>query len=68
MMLEHNLEGLFGKKIIPNQNEWLLGPFGKTKGIGLKFIKQLSKKEHLEIDILVLNLVLLKFAYLKVQV
>lgn len=41
---------LFGKKIIPNQNEWLLGPFGKTKGIGKKFIKQLAINENLEID------------------
>lgn len=41
---------LFGKKIIPNQNEWLLGPFGKTKGIGQKFIEQLAINENLEID------------------
>lgn len=41
---------LFGKKIIPNQNEWLLGPFGNTKGIGQKFIKQLAINEHLVID------------------
>lgn len=41
---------LFGKKIIPNQYEWLLGPFGKTKGIGQKFIEQLAKNENLEID------------------
>ena len=25
---------LFGKKIIPNENKWLLGPFGKTNGKG----------------------------------
>ena len=41
---------LFGEKIIPNENEWLLGPFGKTNGIGLKFIKQLAKNEQLIID------------------
>jgi len=41
---------LFGKKIIPNENEWLLGPFGKTKGIGIKFIEQLAKNEQLIID------------------
>ncbi|WP_420603471.1 hypothetical protein [Flagellimonas sp.] len=41
---------LFGKKITPEQNEWLLGPFGKTKGIGQKFIKQLEADEYLEID------------------
>ncbi|MDY8135411.1 hypothetical protein [Aquimarina sp. 2201CG5-10] len=41
---------LFGKKIIRDQNEWLLGPFGKTKGIGQKFIEQLAISEDLEID------------------
>lgn len=41
---------IFGKKIHPNDNQWLLGPFGKTKGIGLKFIEQLSKDELLRID------------------
>ncbi|WP_109301381.1 hypothetical protein [Aquimarina sp. AU474] len=41
---------LFGKKIIPNESEWLLGPFGKTNGIGLKFIQQLAKNEQLIID------------------
>ena len=41
---------LFGKKIIPNQNEWLLGPFGKVNGIGQKFIEQLVLNENLRID------------------
>jgi hypothetical protein len=41
---------LFGKKINTNENKWLVGPIGQTKGIGLKFIKQLAKSEHLEID------------------
>tara|TARA_R110002126_G_scaffold79039_2_gene196455 strand:+ start:1456 stop:2325 length:870 start_codon:yes stop_codon:yes gene_type:complete len=41
---------LFGKKIIENQNKWLLGPFGSTKGIGVKFIKQLAKNEQLIVD------------------
>ncbi|MDH5607911.1 MAG: hypothetical protein OEY56_00400 [Cyclobacteriaceae bacterium] len=41
---------LFGEKINSTQNEWLLGPFGETDGIGEKFIKQLADKEHLEID------------------
>ena len=41
---------LFGKKIDPEEYEWLLGPFGKTKGIGLKFIEQLAQKEQLLID------------------
>jgi hypothetical protein len=38
------------KKIIPSQDEWLLGPFGQTKGIGQKFIQQLIENEHLVID------------------
>jgi len=41
---------LFGEKINSIQNEWLIGPFGKTKGIGQKFIEQLAKDENLEID------------------
>jgi hypothetical protein len=41
---------LFGKKIIEDQNKWLLGPFGSTKGIGVKFIKQLAKNEQLIVD------------------
>jgi hypothetical protein len=41
---------LFGEKIIPNKNKWLLGPFGKTNGIGIKFIEQLSETEQLVID------------------
>jgi len=41
---------LFGKKIIASNNQWLLGPFGKTEGIGVKFITQLAKNEQLIID------------------
>ena len=41
---------LFGKKIIKSQNEWLLGPFGTTKGIGVKFINQLAENEQLTVD------------------
>jgi len=41
---------LFGKKIVPLENEWLLGPFGETKGIGIKFINQLAENEQLTID------------------
>jgi hypothetical protein len=41
---------LFGKKINPKQNKWLIGPFGKTNGIGEKFINQLVENEHLEIN------------------
>ena len=41
---------LFGKKIILDEDEWLVGPFGNTDGIGQKFIEQLATKENLEID------------------
>ncbi|MCG8734709.1 hypothetical protein [Tenacibaculum finnmarkense] len=41
---------LFGKKIIRNKSKWLLGPFGKTNGIGLQFIEQLAENEQLTID------------------
>ena len=42
---------LFGEKITEKENKWLLGPFGSTKGIGLKFISQLANKEKLIIDV-----------------
>lgn len=41
---------LSGRRIDKKENEWLLGPFGKTNGIGLKFISQLAEKEQLIID------------------
>jgi len=41
---------LFGKKINKTEHKWLLGPFGDTNGIGLKFINQLAEKEKLNID------------------
>lgn len=41
---------LFGRKIDKKENDWLLGPFGSTNGIGLKFINQLAEKEQLIID------------------
>lgn len=41
---------LFGRKIDINEDQWLLGPFGNTNGIGLKFINQLAEKEQLIID------------------
>ncbi|MDF4202550.1 hypothetical protein PXD56_06280 [Maribacter sp. SA7] len=41
---------LLGKKIRPADYQWLLGPFGKTNGIGLKFIQQLAENENLTID------------------
>jgi len=41
---------LFGNKIDSKEQKWLLGPFGRTNGIGLKFIDQLAKQERLKID------------------
>ena len=41
---------LFGRKIDKKENDWLLGPFGNTNGIGLKFINQLAEKEQLIIN------------------
>ncbi|CAZ98333.1 MULTISPECIES: hypothetical protein [Zobellia] len=41
---------LFGKKIDTTEHQWLLGPFGGTNGIGLKFIDYLAKKEGLHMD------------------
>lgn len=41
---------LFGKKIDNSKYNWLLGPFGETHGIGMKFVEQLAKDENLVID------------------
>ena len=41
---------LFGRKIDVIEHHWLLGPFGNTKGIGLRFINQLAQEEELIID------------------
>ncbi len=41
---------LFGQRIENQKYKWLLGPFGGTKGIGLKFVEQLAKDESLAID------------------
>ncbi|MDC6363649.1 MULTISPECIES: hypothetical protein [Flavobacteriaceae] len=41
---------LFGHRIDRVNYQWLLGPFGRTNGIGLKFIKQLAEKENLVVD------------------
>lgn len=41
---------LFGHRIDRINHQWLLGPFGGTKGIGLKFIMQLAEKENLVVD------------------
>jgi hypothetical protein len=38
---------LFGKKINTQEYKWLLGPFGKTNGIGEIFINQLAENENL---------------------
>lgn len=40
----------FGQKIENGKDDWLLGPFGETNGIGTKFINQLAEKEQLIID------------------
>lgn len=40
----------FGRRIYKEENEWLIGPFGNTNGIGLKFVNQLADKEQLIID------------------
>ncbi len=42
---------LFGKKIDPKKEGWLMGPVGGLDGIGQKFIEQLARKEGLEVDI-----------------
>lgn len=41
---------LFGKKIDTLKFKWLIGPFGETHGIGIKFIDQLAKNENLVVD------------------
>ena len=41
---------LFGKRIDNKNYQWLLGPFGGIKGIGIKFVEQLAKDEGLAID------------------
>lgn len=41
---------LFGQRIDSKNYEWLLGPFGGTKRIGIKFVEQLAKDESLVID------------------
>ena len=41
---------LFGHRIDRINHQWLLGPFGGTKGIGLKFISQLAESENLVVD------------------
>jgi hypothetical protein len=41
---------LFGQRIDNKNYQWLLGPFGGTKGIGIKFVEQLAIDESLLID------------------
>ena len=40
---------LTGRKINPNKEDWLMGPFGELNGIGEGFIDQLAEKENLSI-------------------
>lgn len=40
---------IFGRKIDPKDESWLLGPFGEIDGIGDKFIHQLAQRENLQI-------------------
>lgn len=41
---------LFGQRIDNKKHQWLLGPFGGTNGIGVKFVEQLARDENLVID------------------
>jgi len=41
---------LFRKKIDTLKFKWLIGPFGETRGIGIKFIDQLAKNENLVVE------------------
>lgn len=41
---------LLGQSIDRDKDEWLLGPFGNTNGIGIKFIHELAQREELVID------------------
>ena len=41
---------LWGRKIIPSEYLWLIGPFGELNGIGETFIEQLAEKENLIIN------------------
>lgn len=41
---------LFGQRIDTKNYQWLLGPFGRTNGIGKKFVNQLAKDESLVLD------------------
>lgn len=38
---------LFGQKINPLTDDWLIGPFGELNGIGADFIHELAEKENL---------------------
>ena len=41
---------LFGRKIGPTDNLWLLGPISETTEIGEALIRQIAKRENLSID------------------
>lgn len=40
---------LWGRKILPKDHPWLMGPYGELGGIGTQFIEQLATRERLEI-------------------
>ena len=40
----------WGRKIDPNDYQWLIGPFGNLNGIGENFIYQLAEKENLRVE------------------
>lgn len=41
---------LWGRKIIPEDYQWLMGPFGNLNSINEDFINQFAEKENLVID------------------
>lgn len=41
---------LWGRKIAPNEFDWLIGPFGELNGIGQEFVEQLATREGLTVE------------------
>ena len=39
-----------GRKINPQSNRWLMGPFGQTSGIADTFVQQLMEEENLKLE------------------
>ncbi|UFK97963.1 hypothetical protein [Kaistella faecalis] len=39
-----------GRNFSPNEDNWLIGPFGEVNGIGEEFINQLAEKENLSVE------------------